>query len=90
MGLGKTIQAIAVASYYRTKWPLLIVVPSSLRMTWRRALIRWLPSVRPEQVNVVLTGKDEPSIGLVNVISYDLLTKKIKEIQKVGYKVIIA
>jgi SWI/SNF-related matrix-associated actin-dependent regulator 1 of chromatin subfamily A len=53
-------------------------------------LIRWLPSIRPEQVNVVLTGKDEPSIGLVNVISYDLLTKKIKEIQKVGYKVIIA
>ena len=36
MGLGKTIQAIAVAVYYREKWPLLIVVPSSLRMTWRR------------------------------------------------------
>ncbi|KAH0621362.1 hypothetical protein JD844_022546 [Phrynosoma platyrhinos] len=31
MGLGKTIQAIAVSYYYRNEWPLLIVVPSSLR-----------------------------------------------------------
>ena len=89
MGLGKTIQAIAVAAYYRTKWPLLIVVPSSLRMTWRRSLFRWLPSVKPQQVNVVFTGKDSPNVGLVNVISYDLLVKKIREIQKVGYKVVI-
>ena len=89
MGLGKTIQAIAVAAYYRTKWPLLIAVPSSLRMTWRRSLTRWLPSVKPQQVNVVLTGKDSPNAGLVNVISYDLLVKKIREIQKVGYKVVI-
>ena len=54
-----------------------------------QSLIRWLPSLKPEQVNVVLTGKDSPNIGLVNVISYDLLVKKIREIQKVGYKVVI-
>ena len=54
-----------------------------------QSLIRWLPSLKPEQVNVVLTGKDSPNIGRVNVISYDLLVKKIREIQKVGYKVVI-
>ena len=34
MGLGKTIQAICLACYYRDEWPLLIVVPSSVRFDW--------------------------------------------------------
>ena len=34
MGLGKTIQAICLACYYRREWPLLIVVPSSVRFDW--------------------------------------------------------
>lgn len=31
MGLGKTVQAIALASAYRDEWPVLIIAPSSLR-----------------------------------------------------------
>ena len=38
MGLGKTIQAICVASYYRAEWPLLVITPSSLRITWQQVL----------------------------------------------------
>lgn len=34
MGLGKTIQAICLACYYREEWPLLIIVPSSVRFDW--------------------------------------------------------
>ena len=34
MGLGKTLQAIAVMSYYREDWPLLVICPSSVRLTW--------------------------------------------------------
>ena len=34
MGLGKTLQAIAVMTYYRSDWPLLVVCPSSVRLTW--------------------------------------------------------
>lgn len=36
MGLGKTIQAICVAAFYRKEWPLLVVVPSSVRFTWEQ------------------------------------------------------
>lgn len=36
MGLGKTIQAICIAAYYRKEWPLLVVVPSSVRFTWEQ------------------------------------------------------
>ena len=31
MGLGKSIQALGIAHYYRDEWPLLIVAPSSVR-----------------------------------------------------------
>lgn len=34
MGLGKTIQAISVACYYRSEWPLLVVCPASVKMYW--------------------------------------------------------
>jgi len=90
MGLGKTIQAICVACYYRPEWPLLIITPSSLRITWQQAFVKWLPSVDPQYVNVVLTGKDSPTAGLVNIISYDLLSKCMDDLNKKQFRVIIA
>ena len=36
MGLGKTIQAICIAAFYQKEWPLLVVVPSSVRFTWEQ------------------------------------------------------
>ncbi|XP_060786319.1 SWI/SNF-related matrix-associated actin-dependent regulator of chromatin subfamily A-like protein 1 isoform X2 [Neoarius graeffei] len=79
MGLGKTVQAICIAAYYRKEWPLLIVTPSSVRFTWAEALRRWLPSVAADSINVVVTGKDSLRSGLINIISYDLLSKMGKQ-----------
>lgn len=90
MGLGKTIQAICVASYYRAEWPLLVITPSSLRITWQQAFIKWLPTVDPADINVVLTGKDNPTAGLINIISYDLMSKCVEELKRKQFRVIIA
>uniref|UniRef100_A0A3B5MV26 Zinc finger, RAN-binding domain containing 3 n=1 Tax=Xiphophorus couchianus TaxID=32473 RepID=A0A3B5MV26_9TELE len=53
MGLGKTVQAIAVACAYRAEWPLLVVVPSSLKYPWIDELERWIPELQPGDVNLV-------------------------------------
>ena len=82
------ILALAVASYYRAEWPLLVVVPSSLRLTWAEAFQQWLPSVSASQINVVLTGKDAVD-KLVNIISYDLAVKLIDDIKKQKFHVVI-
>ena len=38
MGLGKTLQAIAVMSHYQCDWPLLVICPSSVRLTWAEVI----------------------------------------------------
>ncbi|CAM9611695.1 SWI/SNF-related matrix-associated actin-dependent regulator of chromatin subfamily A-like protein 1 [Lampetra fluviatilis] len=90
MGLGKTIQAICVAAFYRAEWPLLVVAPSSVRFTWAEAFRRWLPWLDPQQINVVVTGRDNPNSGLVNIISYDLLSRIQGKLEEKGFAVIIA
>uniref|UniRef100_A0A8C5HQ08 SWI/SNF-related matrix-associated actin-dependent regulator of chromatin subfamily A-like protein 1 n=1 Tax=Gouania willdenowi TaxID=441366 RepID=A0A8C5HQ08_GOUWI len=81
MGLGKTVQAICIAAYYRKEWPLLVVAPSSVRFTWAEAFRRWLPSLNPDSINVVVKAKDELRSGLVSIISYDLLSRMEKQQQ---------
>ncbi|KAJ8352338.1 hypothetical protein SKAU_G00238140 [Synaphobranchus kaupii] len=79
MGLGKTIQAICIAAFYKKEWPLLVVAPSSVRFTWAEAFRRWLPSLSPDSINVVVKGKDNLRSGQVNIVSYDLLSKMDKQ-----------
>ncbi len=80
MGLGKTVQAIAVSWHYRRDWPLLIVAPSSLRLSWRAELCRWLPGLDEDEVHVIMRGKDpllgrDRNLTRVTVMSYDILTR---------------
>ncbi|KAJ0005687.1 hypothetical protein NQD34_015581 [Periophthalmus magnuspinnatus] len=89
MGLGKTIQAICIAAYYKSEWPLLVVAPSSVRFTWAEAFKHWLPSLRPENINVVVKAKDDVRSGLVNIISYDLLSRIDKQNPGNPFKVLI-
>ena len=58
MGLGKTIQAISVAYIYKNEWPLLIVVPSSLRYSWVEEIEKWIPDINPTDINMIQSGVD--------------------------------
>ncbi|KAM9802484.1 SWI/SNF-related matrix-associated actin-dependent regulator of chromatin subfamily A-like protein 1 [Syngnathus typhle] len=89
MGLGKTVQAICIAAYYRKEWPVLVVAPSSVRFTWAVAFRHWLPSLSPDSVNVVVKAKDNLRAGLVNIISYDLLSRMDKQLLGNHFDVLI-
>ncbi|XP_061465214.1 SWI/SNF-related matrix-associated actin-dependent regulator of chromatin subfamily A-like protein 1 isoform X2 [Rhineura floridana] len=88
MGLGKTIQAICIAAYYRKEWPLLVIAPSSVRYTWAEAFHRWLPSLCSDTISVIATGKDCLSARLINIVSFDLLSKMEKQL-KTTFQVVI-
>mmetsp|Transcript_20202 Transcript_20202/g.64275 ORF Transcript_20202/g.64275 Transcript_20202/m.64275 type:complete len:206 (+) Transcript_20202:126-743(+) len=51
MGLGKTLQGLSVACAYRDHWPLLIVVPSSMRWVGCR------PATLPAHLPMILNPK---------------------------------
>ncbi|XP_033099293.1 SWI/SNF-related matrix-associated actin-dependent regulator of chromatin subfamily A-like protein 1 [Anneissia japonica] len=89
MGLGKTFQAICVACYYRAEWPLLIVSPSSLRYVWKETLQKWLPSIDPDSINVVQKVKESGTSGLINILSYDLMSRKAAELKSKKFHVVI-
>ena len=50
---------------------------------------RWVPSLDPERIRVAVTGRDNVASGLVIIISYDLLSRKIKELTAARFRVII-
>uniref|UniRef100_A0A8B9LHY3 Zinc finger, RAN-binding domain containing 3 n=1 Tax=Astyanax mexicanus TaxID=7994 RepID=A0A8B9LHY3_ASTMX len=85
MGLGKTVQAISVAYLYRKEWPLLIVVPSSLKYPWIEELERWVPELRPEDINLVESKADIMGISQskVTVLGYGLLTTDARSLVEV-------
>ena len=58
MGLGKTLQAISIAYYYKDTWPLLIVVPSSVKFSWIDEIEKWLPEVELHDLNLIRSGCD--------------------------------
>ncbi|XP_069838713.1 DNA annealing helicase and endonuclease ZRANB3 isoform X2 [Dendropsophus ebraccatus] len=80
MGLGKTLQAIAVAYCYREEWPLLIVVPSSLKYPWIEEMEKWIPELGPEDITVIENKTDIGRIptSKVTVLGYGLLTADAK------------
>lgn len=88
MGLGKTLQGLATAYYYRAEWPLLIITPSSLKHTWREAVLRWIPGIQATDVQLV-DKASSPVEGLVVIISYTLFHRCSEKILKRNFQVVV-
>ncbi|XP_064621798.1 uncharacterized protein LOC135484357 [Lineus longissimus] len=75
MGLGKTLQAICIAYYYKSEWPLLIVVPSSMKFIWIEEIEKWLPEIMPHDINLLLNTSDLSDIphALITIVTYGLV-----------------
>lgn len=68
MGLGKTVQAICIAAYYRSEWPLLVVAPSSVRFTWAEVKTPLEKSTLLHQLCLTLCWRDFLKDSLLSVI----------------------
>ena len=83
------MQAIAVAAYYRSDWPLLVICPSSLRVSWAEAFEKWIPTLSQTNVGVVLNGTS-PVDKMVTIISYDLVSRLLIKLKARKFGCVIA
>ena len=75
MGVGKTIQAISIAYLYRNDWPLLIICPSSLRLTWRDELMNWI-KLPEDEIQIFGSSFDDFSLkSNAYIISYNIANR---------------
>ncbi|NXX91072.1 ZRAB3 endonuclease, partial [Centropus bengalensis] len=88
MGLGKTIQAIAISYYYKNEWPLLIVVPSSLRYPWVEEMEKWIPELSPDDISIIQNKTDTGRISSskVTILGYGLLTSDAQALVDALYR----
>ncbi|PRP86521.1 DNA annealing helicase and endonuclease ZRANB3-like [Planoprotostelium fungivorum] len=85
-GLGKTIQAISISTYYKEDWPVLVACPASLRDHWRNEYLRWIPELHESNVVIVDNGKRQIDESCKVVItSWQLL----KHFEKHNFQIII-
>lgn len=76
MGLGKTIQAIAIGARYVEEWPMVVFCPASLKHNWAEELERWLPHIlNSTDVNIVRSSSDFERLdrAKVSVVSYGMV-----------------
>lgn len=86
MGLGKTIQAIGILNLMPTARRVLVVCPASLKLNWRRELLKW--SVVEREVTVA-DSTFCPDRDGVTIINYDVLHKHEKFLRSVDWDLIV-
>ncbi len=72
MGLGKTRQAIIALAERRPEGELLVVCPASLKLNWRREILRVYPDAEVRIIN----GPDEVLPARWTIVNYDILGRK--------------
>ena len=97
MGLGKSIQAIALSSCYKSEGPLLVVCPASVRLVWAEELERWLPGLRPKDIHVIFNSGtalpkkcEADDVPAVTITSYNMLSNLRKRMEKIKWGFVIA
>ena len=93
MGVGKTVQALGISLLYKEEWPILIICPSSLKYVWRNEILKWIPDINDDKINIQIIekSKDIFKCGVkIYIMSYDLSVKLEEKIVNKNFKFIIA
>ena len=75
MGLGKTIQALGIINADDSINTVILIVPASLRINWKRESEKWL--IRKFNIYVVEKDKEIPENANFIIVNYDMLKGKV-------------
>jgi SNF2 family DNA or RNA helicase len=86
MGLGKTIQAIGLINCNPLATKILVICPASLKLNWRRELLKWLTKKR---TIFIADSQVFPDIDGIVIINYDVLHKHEEQIKHTEWSILI-
>jgi len=89
MGLGKTVEVLTHL-YNHQQWrPVLVIVPSSVKINWKREISKWTES--SEDDICVLTGQNGNITRKKDwyIVNYAILHHRLEELLKLDYKAMI-
>ncbi|CAD8066276.1 unnamed protein product [Paramecium primaurelia] len=90
MGVGKTVQSLALASMYKQNWPLLIMCPSPLRLNWQDEIIHWL-KIHKTDIQLINCGREGIRMNAkIVVVSYDICAKIKDNLMSRKFQICIA
>ena len=103
MGLGKRLQSLAIASYYKNKWPLLILTTKSGVSSWKHQIEHWLSTALREQlglddkapiVDYIQTIESTTDVqydlkSRIVICRYGVMSKCVKELVKFPHDMVI-
>ncbi|CAK59159.1 unnamed protein product (macronuclear) [Paramecium tetraurelia] len=90
MGVGKTVQSLALASMYKQNWPLLIMCPSPLRLNWQDEIIHWLKIYKTD-IQLINSGREGIRMNAkIVIVSYDIVSKIKDSLMSRKFQICIA
>ena len=89
MGVGKTIQALALTYLFKEDWPVLIVCPASMKYSWKAEIEKWL-NISKDYIQLLNKGKNSLLENKIFYItSYDLIKSISYKIRAFSFKFVI-
>lgn len=90
MGVGKTIQAIALCQLYKEDWPVLVICPGSMKYSWRSEVSKWLGITNEKQIQVINSSNDIiRKRASFYIVSYDLIRRITNVIKQFKFNFVI-
>lgn len=85
-GLGKTVESLAYLQLHPEHRPVIIVVPSCVKLKWAKEAHDWLVRAKVQ----ILSGETETKIyGEIVIINYDILQYWVESLRNLNAKVLI-
>ena len=89
MGVGKTIQALALSYLFKKDWPVLIVCPASMKYSWKAEIEKWL-NINKEYIQLLNKGKSSLfEKKFFYITSYDLIKSISYKLKSFSFKFVI-
>ena len=90
MGIGKTVQGIAIATAYREDWPCIVICPASIKLNWMNEFRRWVPDLETQDFYFLDKKATMRNSAKVWISSYHMATNLEVYLNSKYFKVAIA